>query len=138
MTHAFSKGLATGLFLAIGLSAGAVCAQDMNALARDQIGLPLKPADASAQTWTLEDHGRSVCRVGLTAQVVAKGVYGANIPTECAASLPAGVAGWSPVTDGAALVNADGQVLIDFNRWSPSLLISHRSSGGDLQLRRDG
>jgi hypothetical protein len=129
---------ALGLSVALGLAAGAAGAQDMGALARDQVGLPLAPSDAAAQTWTLEDRGRTVCRVGLKAEMVAKGVRRADIPVECAASLPAGVAGWKPVTDGAALVDAQGEVLIDFNRWSPSLLVSHRSSGGDLQLRRNG
>ena len=42
------------------------------------------------------------------------------------------------MTDGAALVDGQGQVLIDFNRWSNSLLVSHQSSGVDVQLRRGG
>jgi hypothetical protein len=127
-----------GLAVVLGLSAGAASAQDMNALARDQVGMPLKLGDAAAQTWTVEDHGRSICNVALKAEAIASGVYRVDIPDQCAGSLPAGVAGWRPVTDGAALVDAQGQILIDFNRWSPSLLVSHRSSGGDLQLRRNG
>jgi hypothetical protein len=36
------------------------------------------------------------------------------------------------------LTGADGQVLVGFNRWSDSLLVSHPSSGVDVQLRRGG
>jgi hypothetical protein len=129
---------AAWLGLAVALAAGAALAQDMNDNARDWVGLPLKPADAAAQTWTLESQGRSVCRIGLKAEQVASGVYRADIPAECGQSLPSSVAGWRPVTDGAALVDGQGQILIDFNRWSPSLLVSNRQSGGDLQLRRNG
>jgi hypothetical protein len=52
--------------------------------------------------------------------------------------LPAGVVGWKSVTDGAGLVDGQGQVLIDFDRWSNSLLVSHQSNGVDIQLRRGG
>jgi len=123
---------------ALALAAGAASAQDMNALARDQVGLPLSPADAAAQGWTLETRGHSICQVRLGAAAVSKGVYRADIPAECGQTLPAGVAGWRPVTDGAAFVDGQGQVLIDFNRWSNSLLVSHQSSGVDIQLRRGG
>jgi hypothetical protein len=68
--------------------------------------------------------------------VVTKRVYRADIPADCGQVLPAGVAGWRPVTDGAALVDGQGQMLIDFNRWSNSLLVSHQASGIDVQLRR--
>jgi hypothetical protein len=34
------------------------------------------------------------------------------------------------------LVDASGQTLIGFGRWSNSLLVSHRSSGEDIQLER--
>ena len=125
-----------GLGAAIALIAGAASAQDLNALARDQVGTPLAVSDAAAQGWTLETRGHGVCKVRLGAEVVTKGVYRANIPADCGQALPAGVAGWRPVTDGAALVDGQGQVLIDFNRWSNSLLVSHRSSGVDIQLRR--
>jgi hypothetical protein len=122
-----------GAALAVGAGAGA---QDMNAAARDEVGTPLRPADAAAQPWTLESHGRSICHVRLGREQVAKGVYRAEAPADCGAALPAGVAGWRPVTDGAALVDGQGRVLIDFNRWSNSLLVSPRSSGIDVQLRR--
>jgi hypothetical protein len=127
-------GLAAGLALA----AGAAAAQDMNALARDQVGMPLRPADAAAQSWTLETRGQSICTIRLAATVVTKGVYRAEVPPDCGQVLPPGVAGWRPVTDGAALVDGQGQVLIDFDQWSNSLLVSHRSSGIDIQLRRGG
>ena len=126
------------LGLAAVLSGGPVSAQDMNALARDQVGMPLAPADAAAQGWTLETRGHSICKVRLGAAAVSKGVYRADVPADCGQTLPAGVVGWRPVTDGAALVDGQGQVLIDFNRWSNSLLVSHRSDGVDIQLRRGG
>jgi hypothetical protein len=118
------------------LAAGAVSAQDMNAVARDQVGVPLKPADAASSPWTLESHGRSICHVRLSREPVGRGVYRADVPADCAEALPGGVAGWRPVTDGAALVDGQGQVLIDFNRWSNSLLVAHRGSLADVQLRR--
>jgi hypothetical protein len=132
-----SKTLVT-LAAALALAAGAAGAQDMNALARDQVGMPLAVSDAAAQPWTLETAGHSVCRVRLGAAAVSTGVYRADIPADCGQALPGGVAGWRPVTDGAALVDGQGQVLIDFNRWSNSLLVSHQSSGVDIQLRRGG
>ena len=123
---------------AIALAAGAAGAQDMNAMARDQVGTPLAVSDAAAQGWTLETAGHSVCKVRLGAQALGNGVYHADVPGDCGQTLPAGVAGWKPVTDGAALVDGQGQVLIDFNRWSNSHLVSHQSSGVDVQLRRGG
>jgi hypothetical protein len=122
--------------LALSFTVGAASAQDMNALARDQVGTPLAVSDAAAQGWTLETKGHGVCKVRLGAEPVTKGVYRAEIPADCGQVLPAGVVGWRPVTDGAALVDGQGQVLIDFNRWSNSLLVSHQSSGVDIQLRR--
>jgi len=123
---------------ALALAAGVAGAQDMNAMARDQVGTPLAVSDAAAQGWTLETGGHTVCKVRLGAQAISKGVYHADVPADCSQTLPAGVAGWKPVTDGAALVDGQGQVLIDFNRWSNSLLVSHQSSGVDVQLRRGG
>jgi hypothetical protein len=122
--------------LVLGFAASAAGAQDMNALSRDQVGTPLAVSDAAAQGWTLETKGHGVCKVRLGAEAVSKGVYRTEIPADCGQVLPAGVAGWRPVTDGAALVDGQGQVLIDFNRWSNSLLVSHQSSGVDIQLRR--
>lgn len=123
---------------ALTLAAGAAGTQDMNAMARDQVGMPLTIPDASAQGWTLETAGHSVCQVRLGAQPVSKGVYRTDIPADCGQVLPGGVVGWRPVTDGAALVDGQGQILIDFDRWSNSLLVSHRSNGVDIQLRRGG
>ncbi|HEX4199243.1 MAG TPA: AprI/Inh family metalloprotease inhibitor [Caulobacteraceae bacterium] len=131
-----SIGFGVGLGAAIALFAGAASAQDMNAMARDQVGTPLAVSDAAAQGWTLETKGHGVCKVRLGAQMVSQGVYRADIPADCGQVLPSGVVGWRPVTDGAALVDGQGQVLIDFNRWSNSLLVSHQSSGVDIQLRR--
>jgi hypothetical protein len=34
------------------------------------------------------------------------------------------------------LVDANGQTLVGFGRWSNSLLVSHRNSGVDVQLVR--
>ncbi len=121
---------------ALALAAGAASAQDMNALGRDRVGMPLRPADAAAQGWVLETHGHSICKVTLSSAAVGRGVYRVDVPADCGQALPAGVAGWRPVTDGAALVDGQGQILIDFNRWSNSLLVSHQSSGVDIQLRR--
>jgi hypothetical protein len=123
---------------ALAFAAGAAGAQDMNAMARDQVGTPLAVSDAAAQGWTLETQGHAICKVRLSAQPAGNGVYRADVPAACSQTLPGGVAGWRPVTDGAALVDGQGQVLIDFNRWSNSLLVSHRSSGVDIQLRRGG
>jgi protease inhibitor Inh len=127
---------ATAFGVALTLAAGAVSAQDMNAAAREQVGVPLQPSDAASSPWTLETHGRSMCHVRLGREPVGRGVYRAEVPADCAQALPGGVAGWRPVTDGAALVDSQGQVLIDFNRWSNSLLVAHRGSQADVQLRR--
>ncbi len=121
---------------AMALAAGAASAQDMNAMWRDTVGMPLKVNDAAAQGWTLESAGRSVCVVRLGAQPVSKGIYHTDIPADCGQVLPPGVAGWRPVTDGAALVDGQGQILVDFDQWSNSLLVSRRAGGADVQLRR--
>jgi Protease inhibitor Inh len=123
---------------ALALAGGAASAQDMNAMARDQVGMPLAISDAAAQGWTMETAGHSVCKVMLGAQALSKDLYRVDIPAECGQVLPGGVAGWRPVTDGAALVDGQGQILIDFDRWSNSLLVSHQSNGVDIQLRRGG
>ena len=74
---------------AIALAAGAAGAQDMNAMARDQVGTPLAVSDAAAQGWTLETAGHSVCQVRLGAQAISKGVYHADVPADCGQTLPA-------------------------------------------------
>ena len=53
-----------------------------------------------------------------------------------AAVIAAGVTGWATTPDGMALTGQGGAVLAPFNRWSNSLLVSHRSSGVDVQLMR--
>ncbi|HLI67825.1 MAG TPA: AprI/Inh family metalloprotease inhibitor [Caulobacteraceae bacterium] len=126
------------------LAALAAAAVAMPALAQDgmtenaveQAGVPLAVKDAAAQAWTLETKGRSICRVRLTAEPAGAGAYRAEVPADCGDALPVGISSWKPVTDGAGLLDGAGQVVVDFNRWSNSLLVSHRSSGVDLQLRR--
>ena len=106
------------------------------ALAQDGAQTPLRPADAGG-TWTLETKGADVCRLELSGVAVTAGVYGAKIPATCGDLVPAGVQGWAPTADGMALVGTGGARLIAFNRWSNSLFVSHRSSGEDIQLRRN-
>jgi hypothetical protein len=110
-------------------------AVSQNGLGDNEAGVPLNPRDA-AQVWTLERQGRALCRVRLEASPVGRGDFGIQIPQECGASLPTGTAAWRPVNDGAALVDADGRVLLHFDRWSNSLLVATRGSGVDLALRR--
>ena len=105
------------------------------ALAEDhETGVPLVPREA-AGSWTLESGGHSICVVRLGAEKSAAGAYRAEAQG-CGEALPAGVTGWTPAPDGMNLVDARGTTLIDFGRWSNSLLVSHRSSGEDIQLRR--
>ena len=107
-----------------------------HAMAEDnQAGIPLSPADA-AGAWTIESDGAAVCTLTLTARKAGDGGFALD-PGGCR-SLLAGAAGWTPTSDGMAITGADGQVLIAFDRWSNSLLVSHRASGADLQLKRGG
>jgi hypothetical protein len=115
----------------LALGAGAVIAADQ------QAGVPLSPSEA-AGGWTLESGGRSICMVRLTATKTGDAGFAAEAPAACAGALPTGVKGWTPTGDGMALVDAQGQVLIAFNRWSNSLFVSHRASGEDIQLQRGG
>ncbi|HZZ35605.1 MAG TPA: AprI/Inh family metalloprotease inhibitor [Caulobacteraceae bacterium] len=109
---------------------GAAVAED------NQAGLPLNPSDA-AGPWTIEDGGAAVCT--LTLRATKAGTAGfALSPGGCAGVLPAGAAGWTPTGDGMAITSANGQVLLAFNRWSNSLLVTHIASGADLQLKRGG
>lgn len=128
---------AAALAAALGAATPAL-AQDMAALARDAVGLPEKPNDAAAHPWLLQSDGHTVCQLALTAEPIGGGLYRVAAPADCAQALPP-VAGWKPVTDGAAFIDGQGQVMVDFNRWSPTLLIAPRpSSGPQLQLRRAG
>ena len=125
------------LGLASALAGGQAVAQDgLGGEHPEQANIPLKPTDAAAQPWTLEHQGRSLCVVRLGDVRNGAGGFKVDISTDCGGSLPAGIAAWRPVTNGAALVDADGRVLIDFDRWSNSLLVANRGSGFDIQLRR--
>jgi hypothetical protein len=137
MKSALLRAALTGLGFATSLAVSQAAAQEgMADLARDQIGTPLKSADAAAQPWTLERQGRSLCVIRLEDRALAHNVFKVDIPADCSGALPAGVAAWTPATDGASLVDASGRVLVDFNRWSNSLLVANRASGLDAQLRR--
>ena len=50
--------------------------------------------------------------------------------------LPPGAVGWRPVTDGMALVDAGGAVIVDFNQWAPWDLQSKREGAPTLELIR--
>jgi hypothetical protein len=113
-----------------------VAAQDTDALARDAVGLPLRPRDAAAGPWTLTSGGRTICALRLGAERSPAGAYAADIPADCATALPAGVVGWKPVTDGMALVGADGRSMIDFNQWTPRDLVARRRGAPPLALTR--
>lgn len=110
--------------------AGALVALAGAAFADDhEAGVPLSPAEA-AGGWTVENDGHAICMIRLTSD------HGATPSPACGGALPAGVAGWQPTAGGMALTDANGQVLVPFNRWSNSLFVSHRSSGADVQLMR--
>ncbi len=109
---------------------GAAVAED------NQAGVPLNPADA-AGPWTVENGGAAVCT--LTLKATKAGAAGfALSPGGCSGALPPGATGWTPTGDGMAITSSSGQVLLAFNRWSNSLLVTHRASGVDLQLKRGG
>lgn len=121
---------AAGVAAAIALSANGVAVA-----ADEEAGVSLAPSEA-AGAWTLESQGRSICVLKLGAEKTGAGAYKLAAPANCGDALPAGVAGWSPSPDGMNLVDADGRTLIGFGRWSNSLLVSHQTSGVDVQLRR--
>jgi hypothetical protein len=118
------------LGVAVLLSSASVAATEDN-----EAAVSLSPSEA-AGAWTLETGGHSICVVKLGTQKLAGGAYKAEAPPNCGSDLPAGVAGWTPSAHGMDLVDADGRTLIGFGRWSNSLLVSHPSSGQDVQLRR--
>ena len=101
-----------------------------------EAGVPLSPSEA-AGVWTVESGGRSICTVDLSAEKSGPG-YGAKASAACGDTLKGVPAAWTQTNDGMSLVDADGQSLIRFNRWSNSLFVSHTSSGVDIQLRRGG
>ena len=125
-------------FLAIaGIGCAFMAAAPLTASAADhEAGVPLAPAEA-AGVWTVESGGRSICTVTLSAEKSGPG-YGARASGACGDALKGTPAAWTSTGDGMALVDASGQSLIRFNRWSNSLFVSHTSSGVDVQLRRGG
>lgn len=98
------------------------------ATADNEAGVPLSPAEA-AGAWSLESNGRQICRISLRAD------HAAHALGPCGAALSAAPAGWMASADGMRLMDASGEALLTFHRWSNSLFIAH-APGGDLQLRR--
>jgi hypothetical protein len=97
---------------------------------------PAKPNEV-ADSWQLESKGQILCVLRLTGRPAKGGArYGAEIPADCRAALPAGAAGWTPTEGGMALVAADGTALVSFERWSESLFVSTGAGVPDLQLSR--
>ncbi len=133
-----SAGLKSLLATVAGVSAGLAAAEALaqNGLGDNQAGIPLRPHDAAARPWALEHQGRTLCHVRLEDRAASGDAFQVAIPPECGGSLPAGVAAWRPVGDGAVFLDGGGKVLIHFDRWSNSLLAASRSSGYDVQLRR--
>lgn len=97
---------------------------------QDEAGVPLSPAEA-AGGWTLESHGHAICTVRLNAD------HGAQAGPGCGEALPS-VAGWRPTSNGMALTDSGGQVVLPFSRWSNSLFVATIRSGDQLQLMRGG
>ena len=125
-----------GLAIA-GIGCAFLAAAPLTASAADhEAGVPLSPAEA-AGVWTVESGGKSICTVDLSAEKVGPG-YGAKASGSCGDTLKGAPAAWTSTSDGMSLVDASGQSLIRFNRWSNSLFVSHTSSGVDIQLRRGG
>jgi len=114
----------------------AAAAQDMGALARDGIGLPIALKDATAGPWTLQTRAGPICTVSFHADKLPSGVYAADIPAACNTALPAGAVAWKPVTDGLALTSADGKILLDFNQWTARDLVARRAGAPYLELVR--
>ena len=125
-------------FLAIaGIGCAVLAAAPLTATAADhEAGVPLAPSEA-AGVWTVESGGRSICTVDLSAEKSGPG-YGARASAACGDTLKGTPAAWTPNHHGMDLVDARGQTLVSFNRWSNSLFVSHSSSGVDIQLRRGG
>lgn len=112
----------------IGLAAAPAFAEDHEA------GVPLTPAEA-AGAWTLSSSGHDLCVLTLGTAKAGSG-YAVKSGSSCGDVLPVAPAAWRPTADGMALVGADGQTALAFNRWSNSLFVSHRGTGVDVQLRR--
>jgi hypothetical protein len=124
--------------IAGGLVSAVFASAPWHALAADnQAGTPLAPADA-AGPWTLESGGRAICVLNLGKEKIGAASFALTVPMACGNALPTDLVGWAPTADGMSLVGAGGHSVMGFNRWSNSLLVSHRSSGADLQLKRGG
>jgi hypothetical protein len=118
--------------IAMGLAGAALFAGASLAVADDnEAGTPLTPAEA-AGAWTVASQGQDLCVLTLGAAHTVKA------PSSCSDALPGNPTGWQPTRDGMQMIDAGGQPLIAFHRWSNSLFVSHRSSGVDIQLRRGG
>ena len=126
--------LLASVIAASALSAAPALAQDSGP---NSYGTPLKPSDAAAGPWLVESHGQTTCRIRLDAAQASPGVYRISA-SECGDALPSGVTGWRPESNGLSLLDAQGQVVVKFNRWSNSLMVAPRSNGVDLQLQRAG
>lgn len=119
----------TELLIPLAAALGALAA---SAIAADhEAGAPLSPREA-AGVWTVESQGRSVCELTLSAH------NGARPHGDCGGLLPGGVAGWTAISDGMALTDASGQVLLPFDRWSNSLFVAKIGTGDNVQLMRGG
>ena len=123
--------------IAAGLIAAGLISMPFAAAAQEsgppdhEAGVPLTPAEA-AGVWTVESAGRNICTVTLGADHTAKA------GADCNGAIPGAPTGWQATHDGMQLVDAGGQRVIGFNRWSNSLFVSHQKSGVDIQLRRGG
>jgi hypothetical protein len=100
------------------------------AVAEDnEAGVPLSPKEA-AGAWTVSSGGQDLCVLTLGAAHTVKAA------SSCGDALPSAPTAWQPTSDGVQLMSG-GQQLLAFHRWSNSLFVSHRSSGVDIQLRRN-
>jgi protease inhibitor Inh len=116
--------------IAVGLTGAALLAGARLAVAADnEAGVPLTPSEA-AGAWTVSTAGKDLCVVTLGAS------HSAKVSANCGDAIPVNATGWQPTKDGMQLTGSGGQPVIAFHRWSNSLLVSHRSSGADIQLRR--
>jgi hypothetical protein len=124
--------------IAAGVATAAAVMAVATAAARaedNQAGTPLNPAEA-AGAWTVSTDGHDVCVLTLGKSRGQEAGYAVRVPSDCATVLPRRAAGWETTADGMALVADDGRRLIAFDRWSNSLLVSHRDGAADIQLRR--
>ena len=114
---------------------GAILSHPLSARSADhEAGVPLTPAEAVG-AWTMESGGRDYCTVTLSDRKIGAG-YSAKADQACGDAFNGQPAAWQSTADGMRLVDASGQQLIAFGRWSNSLFVSHRSSGVDIQLKR--